>query len=376
MIHTLDLPYLATLPNAKSALKEHRQQNPALYERVFTRNAQTLRYYADLPSACVGQFIADTMVTDDADFLFFHVLENQEIYALYVKGHVVQREQIGLHNTILDSFGYELHQGVQIVLTSEQLPLEYEPAAAPKVISLSLGDIPADYQLVSSGRIQPKHVGGLAVFAIGLIGFVLWSSQPEPIQQSPQIDPWQQWAMEFIAQAPADTALKQVAIALAYHNLLPPDWTSDGVMVSGQTIVMPLKPVTEGQAKLGTIQAFALRYPELSLDIETKQLAFHVAPREKPELVSLGNYPMRLHDALLALGATHVTLTDAMSIGTVSRIKIAATFTDVSPAWFGTIGDSVKSEPVFLQQLSLSNGANNNVTGSLELIIEGVDADL
>ena len=43
MIHTLDLPYLATLPNSKGALKDHRQSNPALYERVFTKNEQTIR---------------------------------------------------------------------------------------------------------------------------------------------------------------------------------------------------------------------------------------------------------------------------------------------------------------------------------------------
>ncbi|NSM26909.1 hypothetical protein HT094_22700 [Shewanella sp. ZOR0012] len=77
MIHTLDLPYLATLPNSKGAFKEHRQTNPALYERIFIKNDQIIRYYADLPSMCVGQFIADTAIDDD-EFLFFHVLENKK----------------------------------------------------------------------------------------------------------------------------------------------------------------------------------------------------------------------------------------------------------------------------------------------------------
>lgn len=376
MIHTLDLPYLATLPNSKGALKDHRQSNPALYERVFTKNEQIIRYYADLPSMCVGQFIADTVAIDDENFLFFHVLENQEIYALYVKGHLVQREQIGQHNAILDSFAYELHQGIQIVLSSERLPLEYEPANPPKVISISISDIPTDYQLVSSASIKPLHIGVGAALAVGVIGLLLWSSQPDPVQQQQQIDPWQQWTMEFISQAPADSALKQVSLALAYQDLLPPDWTNDGVMVSGQTIVMPLKPVTEGQAKYDNLQAFASMYPELNLNIEAKQLVLNVEPRAKPELVSLGNYPRRLHDALLNLGATNVSLTNSVPVGSVSRLKIAATFTDVPPALLGIIADSVKSEPVFLQQLSLSKGTGNNVTCSLDLIIEGVDAVL
>ncbi|MCS6162460.1 hypothetical protein [Shewanella baltica] len=375
MIHSIDLPYLATLPNSKSALKEHRQNNPALYERLFTKNEQTIRYYADLPSVCVGQFIADTVATDDDDFLFFHVLENQEIYALHVKGHLVQREQIGQHNAILDSFGYELHQGIQIVLSSERLPLEYEPAVPPKVISINIGDIPVDYQLASSATIKPLHIAVGAALAVGVLGLLLWSSQPDPVQQQ-QIDPWQQWTMEFMSQAPADSALKQVSIALAYQDLLPSDWTNDGVIVSGQTIVMPLKPVTEGQAKYDNLQAFASMYPELALNIEARQLVFNVASREKPELVSLGNYPRKLHDALLNLGATKVSLTNSVPVGSVSRLKIAATFTDVPPALLGIIADSVKTEPVFLQQVSVSKGTGNNVTCSLDLIIEGVDAIL
>jgi len=375
MIHTLDLPYLATLPNLKGALKEHRQTNPALYERIFIKNDQIIRYYADLPSMCVGQFIADTAIDDD-EFLFFHVLENQEIYALHVKGHLVQREQIGQHGAILDSFGYELHQGIQIVLSSERLPLEYEPAVEPKVIKINVGDIPADYELASSASIKPLHIGLGAALTVGVLGLLLWASQPDPVQQQQQIDPWQQWTMEFISQAPADSALKQVSIALTYQALLPPDWTNDGVMVSGQTIVMPLKPLTEGQAKYDNLQAFASMYPELDLNIEARQLVLAVAPREKPELVSLGNYPRRLHDALLNLGATNVSLTNSVPVGSVSRLKIAATFTDVPPALLGIIADSVKSEPVFLQQLSVSKGTGNNVTCSLDLIIEGVDAVL
>jgi hypothetical protein len=376
MMHTIDLPYLATLPNSKSALKEHRQNNSALYERVFTKNEQIIRYYADLPSTCVGQFIADTVATDDEDFLFFHVLENQEIYALYVKGHLVQREQIGQHTAILDSFGYELHQGIQIVLTSERLPLEYDPTKSPKIISISISDIPTDYQLVSSTSIKPLHVGLGATLAVVVIGLLLWSSKPDPVEQQQQIDPWQQWTMEFISQAPADSALKQVSIALAYQDLLPPDWTNDGVMVSGQTIVIPLKPLTEGQAKFDNLQAFAAMYPELDLNIETRQLVLNITPREKPELVSLGNYPRRLHDALLNLGATNVSLTNSVPVGSVSRLKVAATFTDVPPSLLGIIADSVKSEPVFLQQLSVSKGTGNYVNCSLDLIIEGVDAVL
>ncbi len=58
------------------------------------------------------------------------------------------------------------------------------------------------------------------------------------------------------------------------------------------------------------------------------------------------------------------------------RLKIGAAFTDVPPALLGIIADSVKTEPVFLQQVSVSKGTGNNVTCSLDLIIEGVDAIL
>lgn len=371
-----DLPYLATLPSGKGALKEHRHKNSALYERVFTRQDHVIRYYSDLPAVCVGQYIADNQYKADEDFLFLHVLENQLIYALYVKEHLVQRELIGQHAIILESFGYELHQGIQIVLTTDTMPLAYEPVTPPKVVQISMADIPQEYHLVSRGTFKPVHISIAALLGIGVLASVIFYMQtPQEVHQQ-QVDPWQQWSQDFVTQAPADSALHQAVIALTYNDLLPPDWTSDGVMVAGNNIIMPLKPLTDGAARFESLKAFADLYPELHLTLETKQLIFPIIPREKPVLVNLGQYPHQLYDALLILGATNVHLTNTTPIGPVSRIQISATFTDISPTLLAAVADSVQYEPVFLQQISVSNASGNHINCTFDLIVEGIDAVL
>ncbi|MGI2002060.1 hypothetical protein [Shewanella frigidimarina] len=372
MINMLDLPYLAKIPANKTALKEHRQNHPSLYERTFTHNDQIVRYYGDLPSVCVGQYVSQTL-DFDGEYLFFHQFENQEIYALYVKDRVVQREQTGNHENIIERFAYEFHKELQIYVTSEHFQFFKETKEPPKVVKISLVNIPDEFNLTSKSSLNPLQIGIIAAIGILIIIYITLSSPPEPPPEA-QINPWEKWGMEFISQAPADTGLQQASIALAYKNLLPPDWTTEGVSVSGQNIIMQLKPTQDGLKIFDTLIAFSEQYPELNLDIKNQLVTFKVKAREKPELVSLGHYPQKLNDALLKLGAANVSLSNDLSVGKVSRITVRVTFTETSLVMLNMIADSVKNEPVFLRQLSVNNGGGSGISFTLDLVIEGVDS--
>ncbi|MEO0889281.1 MAG: hypothetical protein AAFX97_03750, partial [Pseudomonadota bacterium] len=115
----MQLAQHAVLGNAK-ALKTHRQQNPARYERVIRKGKQLWRYYSDNPSTLYGEFLLDQLEGDlYGRFLYAEKLDDGVWYMASFTPELEQ-EAMGSLVTLNHTFGYALHHAERLLVTVKE----------------------------------------------------------------------------------------------------------------------------------------------------------------------------------------------------------------------------------------------------------------
>ena len=352
----------------QTPLKKHRNNHPADFELLISRGDWLVRYYNDFESVCIGEFVLDTLKRN-GEWLFVHPFDDESIYAVHVKDGFVQKEIIDSLSQVVEIFEFEFHENIQVLINSDELSLSDEIKVERTQINFN---IPEKYKLKEPSTSKNTYLGlgAAALVILFFSGQALFSPPPPP---PVQIDPWQEWESEYLSRTPADKALENAAYLSVYQYLLPDDWMAEPIILEGNNVVLRIKPVKDGMAKFGTLKAFANKYSELEkYFVNDKTISLPVKFKEKPERYYLGNYPKKLHDSFITLGATTVTLEEIGLSDIVIQKKLSATFTNVPMSMLARLSETVAGQPVFLTKLTVTPDSEHHVTIDIEMLLDGV----
>ncbi|WP_050926452.1 hypothetical protein [Vibrio harveyi] len=350
----MQLAQHAVLDSAK-ALKLHRQQNPARYERVIEKGKQLWRYYSDTPTTLYGEFLLDQLEGDlKGRFLYAEMLEN-ELWYMASFTPELEQEAIGSLVTLNHTFGYAIHHAEQFKVTSNEFHLTDDERCI--VTSIPDKTTLADYELT----LKPKSKFPIIALSLGLtlcLGAIgsIWMMQPavtpkisDPVDTAKLL-----YQQSWSSKVNAHDALLSSRNLLVQTSLMPTGMTGNTVILEGQTLTLPIakEKVTRAIEKAWQEATPHLAKHYQSFDRFTGNISLPLPILPDWQAYSVHGYRTTLIDALERLGA-QVTKQQSQQIDGTAITTLFVETENASIGQVGIMADLLNTPFVVLSQLDM-----------------------
>jgi len=354
---TLHIPNHARLPLTHGALKKHRNQHPATFEKIIKKENAQIRYHSNEPTLCRGEYLLSILPPHQTDWVIFIALdEGDKWYGLHAKSNTVVREKITSFDALLTDFDYPLSQSDLIYIHSETIPERLSALFKDKleVTDMSLIAIPPQYALKPSNRFNTKY--GIALIALSLcaISTLLTLSQTKP-PLPPPVNLWESWNQQYLSLNVADHALQSGALLVAMGWGLPIDWQLNDVAQVGNNINLTIKPRED--AKQATLMAWLKKRPEntkVVVDGQNVIISISINTRSEPVLYVVGDYNQRLYDNLSRLGAQSLTMINVPGSNNTQQWIYQFTLNATNVNTLSTLSQLLDNQPVFISNFTIT----------------------
>lgn len=310
----MQLAHKAVLAH-KKALRQHRQQHPARYERLIERGGQIWRYYSDEPAALFGEYVQSQLdqgeqqtrlvyvhkLTDNKwYFAAFDVAETQsEGEPPHQVACYLEQEEVGEIHTLLHSFDYALHVAEKILVSHDDFYLSRDKDERCQDIN-AFDEMPESFELKAKKTPPLKMVGlGLGALLCLLTTAHLWLSEPDaPVITAVKETPVKTTKMLYLEgyknhRPPKDTLLSARNV-LIESALMPPGMSLNMVTVGNGQLTAQIE---RNNVKASIAKAWLTRHPSFQRHVNGDQLSMQL-----PALPAWRPQPTRGYQALLTEG--------------------------------------------------------------------------
>lgn len=342
------------LGNAK-ALKTHRQQNPARYERVIRKGKQLWRYYSDNPSTLYGEFLLDQLEGDlYGRFLYAEKLDDGVWYMASFTPELEQ-EAMGSLVTLNHTFGYALHHAERLLVTVKEdfLANDERCILIPVPDKTKLVDYELSIKRKSRGLVVALS-GALALCA-GVMGST-WmmhsttaTTEAETIPSAKML-----YQQSWSSKVNAYDALMSSRNLLIEASLMPTGMSGQALILEDQKLTIPIAKENVSRA---IEKAWQQATPHLatyyqSYDNLSGNLSLPLPSPPAWRAYSVHGYRATLTDALERLGA-QVTEQQTQQIEGTTMTTIFIETEDASIGKLGIMADLLNTPFVALSQLDM-----------------------
>lgn len=350
----MQLAQHAVLGNAK-ALKTHRQQNPARYERVIRKGKQLWRYYSDNPSTLYGEFLLDQLEGDlYGRFLYAEKLDDGVWYMASFTPELEQ-EATGSLVTLNHTFGYALHHAERLLVTVKEdfLANDERCILIPVPDKTKLVDYELSIKRKSRGLVVALS-GALALCA-GVMGST-WmmhsttaTTEAETIPSAKML-----YQQSWSSKVNAYDALMSSRNLLIEASLMPTGMSGQALILEDQKLTIPIAKENVSRA---IEKAWQQATPHLatyyqSYDNLSGNLSLPLPSPPAWRAYSVHGYRATLTDALERLGA-QVTEQQTQQIEGTTMTTIFIETEDASIGKLGIMADLLNTPFVALSQLDM-----------------------
>ncbi|MEL7326526.1 MAG: hypothetical protein AAGJ90_14030 [Pseudomonadota bacterium] len=350
----MQLAQHAVLGNAK-ALKTHRQQNPARYERVIRKGKQLWRYYSDNPSTLYGEFLLDQLEGDlYGRFLYAEKLDDGVWYMASFTPELEQ-EAMGSLVTLNHTFGYALHHAERLLVTVKEdfLANDERCILIPVPDKTKLVDYELSIKRKSRGLVVALS-GALALCA-GVMGST-WmmhsttaTTEAETIPSAKML-----YQQSWSSKVNAYDALMSSRNLLIEASLMPTGMSGQALILEDQKLTIPIAKENVSRA---IEKAWQQATPHLatyyqSYDNLSGNLSLPLPSPPAWRAYSVHGYRATLTDALERLGA-QVTEQQTQQIEGTTMTTIFIETEDASIGKLGIMADLLNTPFVALSQLDM-----------------------
>ncbi|MGF1894069.1 hypothetical protein L4D18_21855 [Vibrio campbellii] len=350
----MQLAQHAVLDSAK-ALKLHRQQNPARYERVIEKGKQLWRYYSDNPSTLYGEFLLDQLEGDlYGRFLYAEKLDTGMWYMASFTPELEQ-EAIGSLATLNHTFGYALHHAERLLVTLKEDHLANDKRCT--LIPIPDKTKLADYELSLKKKTRGAVVALRLVLALclGVIGST-WMMQPTTVTNTAYpIDTAKMlYQQSWSSKVNAYDALMSSRNLLIEASLMPTGMSGQALILEDQTLTIPIakENVTRAIEKAWQKATPHLATYYQSYDNLSGNLSLPLPSPPAWRAYSVHGYRATLTDALERLGA-QVTEQQTQQIEGTTITTMFIETEDASIGKLGIMADLLNTPFVALSQLDM-----------------------
>ncbi len=351
------IPNHARLPQTHGALKKHRGQYPATFEKIVKKENAQFRYHSNQPALCRGEYLISILPPHQTDWVMFIALEdNDKWYGLHAKSNAVVREKIASFDVLLTDFDHPLNQSELVYINCEDIPERLSALFEEKleVTDVSLNAIPPQYGLKPLNRFSAKYgiaIGALSLCAIGGL-LALSKSEPPP---PPPVNPWESWSQHYLSLNTADHALRSGAQLVALGWGLPIDWQLKGVAQAGNAINLTIEP--RGDAKQATLMAWLKKRPKhttIAVEGQGVEISIPLLTKSEPTLYQLGDYHQRLYDNLRQLGAKDLSMLNVLGNNDTQQWIYQVTFNATNLYTLINLSKLLETQPIFISNFNIT----------------------
>ncbi len=334
----MQLAQRAVLHSAK-ALKQHRQQHPAKYERVIENEGQWQRYYSDNPATLYGEYLLSHFEGDLSGRLLY--AEKLDDSHWYVASFTPQLEQeaIGTLATLSHTLGYALHHAERIWVTDNDFYLHIDKDARCSHVEVPNKATLNEFELTIKPKSKrtPIALGVGLALCLSVLGGV-WMMQPKapPPTVAPIDTTKLLYEQSWSSKVNAHDALLSARNLLIQASLMPPSMTAKAVILEGQSLTMPISKDKVTRVMERTWQAAT---PNLASYYQSSDTLTGLITLPLPVLpawqgYAVDSYRTFLIDGLERLGAS-VT---EQSVQTIDETTITTVYVDMASANIGQVG--------------------------------------
>ncbi|WP_045422825.1 hypothetical protein [Vibrio jasicida] len=309
----------------KKALRQHRQLNPARYERLIERGGQIWRYYSDEPAALFGEYVQSQLEQGEqqARLVYVHKLTDNHWYFAAFEAETsievgedappyqaalhLEHEEVGEIHTLLHSFDYALYAAEKILVSHSDFYLSRDRDERCQDIN-AFDEMPESFELKAKKTPPLKMVGlGLGALLCLLTSAHLWLSEPDaPVITAVKETPTKTTKMLYLERYkkqrnPKDTLLSarnvlmEAALMPSGMGLTNPITFGDGHLNAG---------LSQQGVKASIAKAWLARHPNIKQHLSNDQFAMPLPalPAWQPQ-PTLG-YQALLTEGIERLGGT------------------------------------------------------------------------
>ncbi len=370
----------AALPHAK-ALKLHRQQYPAAFERVIVRQGEHIRYYSDHDATLYGEYVATQLdftppSNEDADaqrFTLYAEKRDESLWymAAYQGGHLTQE---GCHPlpALLVQFGYALHHARQVFVTDDEFRAHYEHASRCQTVDTShwSPDALKAFVLtpVTRRRLSRSALLALLITTVLAGGGLTYHqlTKPKPVVRTKA----QMVSDKYLSQhqrrmVNAHQALLNARNRLVEAMVMPNGVSADQVVLDQQSLVMR---VVKKDLKASMVYHWLRTHPELAKAFQKPNF---VIPLDAPppwQSWKTTGYHRLLTESVERLGGTiHTERTTVINGIPVTSYRI---LTSGHLGHVTILADVLNAPFVALSQLSLTN-TDQSIKVDVQIDVQG-----
>jgi len=300
----------------KKALRQHRQLNPARYERLIERDGQIWRYYCDEPAALFGEYVQSQLEQGEqqARLVYVHKLtDNKWYFAAFDVAQVqsddepshqvacyLEQEEVGEIHTLLHSFDYALHVSEKILVSHDDFYLSRDRDERCQNID-AFDAMPESFELKAKETLPLKMMGlGFGALLCLFTSAHLWLSEPDAPVVTAVIDaPIKTAKMLYLegykkhrhtkdTLLSARNVLMEAALMPPGMGLTNPITFGDGHLNAG---------LSQEGVKASIAKAWLTRHPNIKQHLNDDQFAMPL-----PALPAWQPQPTRGYQALLTEG--------------------------------------------------------------------------
>ncbi|ENH7396030.1 TPA: hypothetical protein ACGVAX_004288 [Vibrio vulnificus] len=233
----------AELENTK-ALKLHRQQYPARYERVIEQEGRWWRYYSDTPTTLYGEFLASCFEGEISGRLIYAEKLDESHWYMASFTPKLEQEAIGTLAILSHTFGYALHHAEHLWSTDNAFYHHIDKDTRCYDIPLPSKETLSEFELT----IPPKSrtvpiIGGLGLglcFALLGGGWMWQFASPPPNVAVPVDTAKQRYEQSWSSNVAARDALLSARNLLIQASMMPPKMRAQSLILDAQTLTMPV----------------------------------------------------------------------------------------------------------------------------------------
>ncbi|HAT8502204.1 TPA: hypothetical protein ACGU7P_004041 [Vibrio vulnificus] len=238
----MQLAQRAVLESTK-ALKLHRQQQPARYERVIEQEGRWWRYYSDTPTTLYGEFLASCFEGEISGRLIYaEKLDESHWYMASFTSELAQ-EAIGTLAILSHTFGYALHHAEHLWITDNAFYHHIDKDARCHDIPIPSKERLSEFELAMTPKSKrlPITVGAGLVLCLSVLGGM---SLMQPNDPSPTVAPLdsakQRYEQSWSSKVAARDTLLSARNLLIQASMMPPSMRAKTLLLDAQTLTMPV----------------------------------------------------------------------------------------------------------------------------------------
>lgn len=379
---TFITPEKVVLEDAK-ALRLHKKNEPSDYELVYPKGEGFVRYYADSPLFCVGEFIkTNPQFGSITSFVYVGRVDANVAYALYVEDGEVINESFCVFDEAAKRFSYYA-QNTCLFCSDEDLIDAFGPSVELYFLDvIDVLTIPSEYQLsepvkgVALTDEAKKGILGGGLLIAGLVaGYHLYQVlKPPPPPPPPPPDPIVVWKESVATKLPLSIGLSEVTNLMAELTMLPADWNLSMVNLDGRSLSATLVPVGDNPLD-SNLNVWLKGNEVISNNFDKESLTFSKELESGVvELVwyELDGFVEDLVDTLKILGASHVLMSHMGDVSDVQQYQFDVKFEKVSLGFVSILSDLFEKMPVTVDSIYIESSTSGDLTLALVFTLQGL----